>query len=388
MKRQSCLRIAFLLSVLMAPAMLIAQQSKPGDDVAVAPEGTQVATEQTPAASANTNALQKATQNPVASLISVPIQNNSNFGISPGDRTQDVLNIQPVIPVSASKNWNLVIRWIMPIIYQPLPNQTSPTQTGVYGFGDMQPTFFLVPKKNSKLIWGAGPIVQIPTATSNYLGQGKLGLGPSVVLLTQPGPWTIGVLANNVWSIAGSGGRPAVNQFLMQYFINYNLKKGWYLSTSPIVTANWESSERKSMDRALRRRSGQDYEAGISAGEPERLVLRQRGLSHGNFIVEHAAADCPAVSQADQATADDADAAEIEAAASGAGATIKVRDTGRNKRTLSGGQDENGFLPDDKTIHRAVGTHTGCVDRFDAGSVPSKRGSDGGRDERPGAIRA
>ena len=245
MKRQSCLRIAFLLSVLMASAMLIAQQSKPADDVAVAPEGTQVATEQTPAASANTNALQKATQNPVASLISVPIQNNSNFGISPGDRTQDVLNIQPVIPVSASKNWNLVIRWIMPIIYQPLPNQTSPTQTGVYGFGDMQPTFFLVPKKNSKLIWGAGPIVQIPTATSNYLGQGKLGLGPSVVLLTQPGPWTIGVLANNVWSIAGSGGRPAVNQFLMQYFINYNLKKGWYLSTSPILTANWESSNGK-----------------------------------------------------------------------------------------------------------------------------------------------
>ena len=242
MKRQSCLRFAFLISVLMVSPVLIAQQSKPSDDVAVAPEGTQVATEQTPAASANTNALQKATQNPVASLISVPIQNNSNFGISPGDRTQDVLNIQPVIPVSASKNWNLVIRWITPIIYQPLPNPSSTIETGVYGFGDMQPTFFLVPKKTSKLIWGAGPIVQIPTATSEYLGQGKLGLGPSVVLLTQPGPWTIGALANNVWSIAGSGGRPAVNQFLMQYFINYNLKKGWYLSTSPILTANWESS--------------------------------------------------------------------------------------------------------------------------------------------------
>jgi hypothetical protein len=244
MKRQLYLRVAFLLPLLLVPVTLTAQQNKPSatDDVAVAPEGTQVATEQTPEAAANTNALQKATQNPVASLISVPIQNNSNFGVNPGDRTQDVLNIQPVVPLSMSKDWNLVIRWIMPIVYQPLPNPSSTIETGVYGFGDMQPTFFLVPKKTSKLIWGAGPIVQIPTATSEYLGQGKLGLGPSVVLLTQPGHWTLGVLANNVWSIAGSGGRPAVNQFLMQYFINYNLKKGWYLSVAPIVTANWESS--------------------------------------------------------------------------------------------------------------------------------------------------
>ena len=186
--------------------------------------------------------LRKATQNPVASLISVPIQNNSNFGVAPGDRTQDVLNIQPVVPLSLTKDWNLVIRWITPIVWQPLPNQPSDPETGVYGFGDMQPTFFLVPKKTGKLIWGGGPIVQLPTATSKFLGQGKLGLGPSIVLLTQPGPWTIGVLANNVWSVAGSGGRPDVNQFLMQYFINYNLKKGWYLTTAPILTANWRST--------------------------------------------------------------------------------------------------------------------------------------------------
>ncbi len=242
MKPHLCLRVSILLVLALTSVISAAQQGKPADDVAVAPEGTQIATEQTPAAAANTGSLQKATQNPVASLISVPIQNNSNFGVNPGDRTQDVLNIQPVIPISASKDWNLVIRWIMPIVYQPLPNPSSTIETGVYGFGDMQPTFFLVPKKTSKLIWGAGPIVQLPTATSDYLGQGKLGLGPSVVLLTQPGHWTIGALANNVWSIAGSGGRPAVNQFLMQYFINYNLNKGWYLSTAPIVTANWESS--------------------------------------------------------------------------------------------------------------------------------------------------
>jgi hypothetical protein len=195
---------------------------------------------------ANTNAgaeaLQKATQNPVASLISVPIQNNNNFGISPGDRTQDVLNIQPVIPVGISKNWNLIVRWIMPIVYQPLPIPPADNQTGVYGFGDMVPTFFLSPKKPGKLIWGIGPVFQLPTATSTFLGQGKFGIGPSAVALMQPGHWTLGVLLNNVWSVAGSGSRPSVNQFLFQYFINYNLKKGWYITWQPTLTANWEAT--------------------------------------------------------------------------------------------------------------------------------------------------
>ncbi len=190
----------------------------------------------------STEALQKATQNPVASLISVPVQNNSNFGVNPGYRTQDVLNIQPVIPVGISKDWNLLVRWIMPIVYQPVPNQPSAPETGEYGLGDMVPTFFLSPKKAGKLIWGVGPVFQLPTATNTFLGQGKLGIGPSVVLLTQPGHWTLGVLANNVWSVAGSGSRPDVNQFLFQYFINYNLKKGWYVTWQPTLTANWEAT--------------------------------------------------------------------------------------------------------------------------------------------------
>ena len=188
------------------------------------------------------DALRKAAQNPIASLISVPLQNNANFGIEPGSRVQDVMNIQPVIPIGVSKNWNLIVRWIMPIVWQPLPAETPAPQVGKFGFGDMQPSFFFSPKKAGKLIWGAGPVVQLPTATDDYLGQGKLGLGPTVVALTQPGPWTIGALANNVWSVAGSGGRPNVNQFLLQYFINYNLKKGWYLGSQPILTANWEAT--------------------------------------------------------------------------------------------------------------------------------------------------
>jgi hypothetical protein len=210
-------------------------------DTPVAPEGTQVATQETPAAAANSDALRKAAQNPVASLISVPIQNNFNMGIEPGYRTQNVLNIQPVIPLKASENWNLIIRWITPIIYQPLPASPGAPEGGVSGLGDMQPTFLLSPSKPHKVIWGAGPIFQIPTATSQYTGQGKLAIGPNVVALAMPGNFVMGVLINNIWSVAGSGSRADVNQMLLQYFINYNMKKGWFLTSQPIITANWNA---------------------------------------------------------------------------------------------------------------------------------------------------
>lgn len=208
----------------------------------------------------DTEALQKATQNPVANLISVPLQNNTNFGIGPFDRTQNVLNIQPVIPVGISEEWNLIIRWITPVVWQPAPGtadlqvfgivENTPTyfaaqdvqrNAGVFGFGDMNPSFFFSPAKPHKLIWGAGPTFLLPTATSKALGQGKLSMGPSFVALVQPDHWTLGALINNVWSVAGSGGRADVNQMLLQYFINYNLKKGWYLAVQPIVTANWQA---------------------------------------------------------------------------------------------------------------------------------------------------
>jgi hypothetical protein len=138
-----------------------------------------------------------------------------------------------------SKNWNLITRIIQPIVWQPYPNQNS---GGEYGLGDMNPTFFLSPRNPGKLIWGVGPAFVIPTATNDILGQGKFSLGPSVVLLTQPGHWTIGGLVNNVWSVAGSGGRPPVNQMLLQYFLNYNLKHGWYITSQPIITADWRAS--------------------------------------------------------------------------------------------------------------------------------------------------
>ncbi|HEX8814502.1 MAG TPA: neuromedin U [Terriglobales bacterium] len=205
----------------------------------VAPEGTQVGTEETQSAATNSDALRKAAQNPVASLISVPFQNNTNFNIGDFERVQDVLNIQPVVPFKLSDKWNLITRTILPIIWQPYPS--DPTG-GEYGLGDLNPSVFLSPGKPGKLIWGAGPALVIPTATNTVLGQGKFSIGPSVVLLAQPGHWTLGVLTNNVWSVAGDSSRPNVNQFLLQYFINYNLKKGYYFAWQPIITANWEAS--------------------------------------------------------------------------------------------------------------------------------------------------
>jgi hypothetical protein len=236
--------------VLLLSLSLIFLQGMPAfaQDTPIGPEGTSVATEATPAAATNAEELRKQAQNPIASLISVPIQPTWNFGIGPANRVQNVWLVQPVIPVSVSKNWNLIVRWITPVVYQPIPVPQPPGPpeqlTGVFGLGDMNPSFFLSPKK-SKVIWGVGPTLVLPTATNTtYLGQGKLSIGPTVVALVQPPHFTIGFLANNYWSVAGHSdlNKPAVNQFLLQWFINYNMNKGYYLVTAPIVTANWRAT--------------------------------------------------------------------------------------------------------------------------------------------------
>jgi hypothetical protein len=209
-------------------------------DTPIGTVGMEVATQDTAAAAASTDNLRKAAQNPVASLISVPVQNNSNFDLGPDDRTQNVLNIQPVIPLRISDNWNLITRFITPIIYQPTVSQ--PVNQGAFGFGDLNPSFFFSPANPRGVIWGAGPVLVFPTATNSVLGQGKWSAGPSAVVLAQPGKWTLGALVNNVWSFAGQSSRPAVNQMLFQYFINYNLNKGYYITWQPTLTANWEAS--------------------------------------------------------------------------------------------------------------------------------------------------
>jgi hypothetical protein len=182
--------------------------------------------------------LLKATQNPVADLISIPIQNITNFRVGPYNRTDNTVSFQPVIPMKLSEEWLLVTRIIQPVSWQPYPDHES---GGQFGLGDMNPTFFLAPKNPGNVIWGAGPAMVIPTATGNILGSGKLSLGPSAVVLAQPGNWTVGALVSNVWSIAGKNSRPTVNRMSLQYFISYILKDDWYVSSAPILALDWRA---------------------------------------------------------------------------------------------------------------------------------------------------
>ena len=191
-----------------------------------------------PAQAEEESELAKQTQNPVADLISIPFQNNMNFGLEPNHRTQNVLNIQPVIPLNLNKDWNLITRTIMPIIKQPDLRTTS---DDTWGLGDINMSLFISPAKGEGLIWGLGPVLQFPTGTDEVLSSRKWAAGPAGVGLFMHGPWVIGLLANNLWSYAGNNDRKDVSQFLAQYFVNYNLPDAWYLTSSPIITANWEA---------------------------------------------------------------------------------------------------------------------------------------------------
>jgi hypothetical protein len=185
--------------------------------------------------------LAKAAQNPIADMISIPVQSNFNLDFGQDrDKSQIVTNIQPVVPVSLGKDLNLITRTIIPIIYTEFPAYQT-------GLGNVQFTGFLSPAKPSKFIWGVGPVLQFPTHTDTFLGSDKWSAGPSAVGLTIQGHWVVGLLAQNIWSFAGPSTtreNPAVNQFLAQPFINYNLPEGWYLTSSPIVTADWKAAGR------------------------------------------------------------------------------------------------------------------------------------------------
>ena len=180
--------------------------------------------------------LAKQTQNPVSSLISVPLQANWDVGIGDRDATGMLLNIQPVMPFGLNKEWNLILRVIMPLTTQP----TSGVQRAS-GISDVVTTAFLSPANSGRIVWGIGPVALLPTASNNALGGEKIGIGPSVVALTQPGAWTVGMLFNQIWSVDGANDRPDVNQMLLQPFANYNMGQGLSLGLSTEAVANWEA---------------------------------------------------------------------------------------------------------------------------------------------------
>ncbi len=184
--------------------------------------------------------LAKLAQNPVGNLISLPFQNNTNLNFGPEKGTQNVLNIQPVIPISINEDWNIITRTIVPVISMP---SLGPGIDSVSGIGDTVFTAFLSPAKPGKWIWGAGPVVQLPTNSNSELGNRNWGLGPSVVVLhlEQGSPWVYGVLVNNVWSLTSNKQGGSYNNGLIQPFVNYNFPGGFYLTSAPIATVNWDA---------------------------------------------------------------------------------------------------------------------------------------------------
>jgi hypothetical protein len=190
------------------------------------------------AAAQDASELARQTQNPVASLISVPLQGNWDFGLGDRDATATLLNIQPVMPFGISPSTNVILRVIMPLTSQPGSDGVR-----INGLGDIVATAFFSPARPGRITWGAGPVVLLPAATSNALGTEKFGVGPSVVALMQPGPWTVGFLFNQIWSTSGANDRADVNQMFLQPFANYNLGNGLSAGVSSEATAYWDADE-------------------------------------------------------------------------------------------------------------------------------------------------
>ena len=196
-----------------------------------APQADESAGAQTAAAQA---------QNPIAHVVSVPFQDNLLTRTGPYRNTANTLLIQPVVPIRIDSDWSLITRTIIPVVYEP---RSSPEQGEVTGLGNIEPQFYVTPAHPGKFIWGLGAQLWLPTASQDALGLNKWGGGPTAVGLAIDGPWVVGALLNNVW--AGSG-EQRVNEMTLNPFVNYNLAKGWYVASTPVITSNWDrpSSQR------------------------------------------------------------------------------------------------------------------------------------------------
>jgi hypothetical protein len=172
--------------------------------------------------------------NPIADLMSIPLQNNTDFGLGDFDRARNVLNVQPVIPLFSGK---LITRTILPFVR--VPDIGAESGTVASGLADVNLTAFYVPADGA-FMWGFGPVIELPTGGASR-GSEKWSVGPAAVALSVSGPWTLGVLANNVFSIAGEDARSDVNRGLLQYFIVRQLGDGWYVNSAPIITVNWKA---------------------------------------------------------------------------------------------------------------------------------------------------
>ena len=187
--------------------------------------------------------LAKKLANPVAAMISVPLQFNYDTNIGPeddGDRY--VLNIQPVVPIAVNEDWNVISRTILPVVSQDDIFPGSGNQTGL---GDVVQSLFFSPVRPTGRgwIWGAGPVFLLPTATDTLLGADKWGLGPTAVVLKQGGPWTYGALVNHIWSVAGDDDRQDISNTFLQPFVSYTTKTATTFTVNSESTYDWEAEQ-------------------------------------------------------------------------------------------------------------------------------------------------
>jgi hypothetical protein len=187
--------------------------------------------------------LAKKLSNPIASLISLPLQLNYDSDIgSKDDGNKTLLNIQPVIPFSINENWNIISRTILPVVSQ---DEIFPGAGSQSGIGDIVQSVFFSPKAptESGWIWGAGPVFLLPTASDDLLGGEKWGLGPTAVALKQDGPWTYGALANHIWDVAGESDRADINATFLQPFLSYTTPQAISYTVNSESTYDWESRQ-------------------------------------------------------------------------------------------------------------------------------------------------
>jgi hypothetical protein len=198
--------------------------------------------------------LAKQLANPISSLISVPFQANEDLGYGPtGNGYKFTLNIQPVIPISLTKDWNLILRTIFPIVSQhdlfyfanlPKDSPLQPQNRSQDGLSDTTQSFFFSPKQPGPfgLVWGIGPVFLYPTGTHPLLGTGTFSIGPTVVVLKQMGGWTVGALMNQLWSVAIQEDRQSFSQMFLQPFLAYTTKTHTTFTLSTESTANWNAT--------------------------------------------------------------------------------------------------------------------------------------------------
>ena len=200
----------------------------------------------TDASKADEDDIARESENPIGNLTILPFENYINFQVGPNKGTQDILEFEPVVPFHLNADWNIVARAVIPVVWNP---DLSPFPSVPQAFAPVDFSTFLTPSHSTNgWLWGVGPIAQLPTSTSPTVGSSVWGLGPTAVLVHTGDKIVAGMLANQVWSLGGveqgPGGR-RYSSMLLEPFFNYNFGQGWFVSSAPLITADWDRAGRK-----------------------------------------------------------------------------------------------------------------------------------------------